>query len=75
MSPRVMVLGWRKKGRSKYDLREYYFTNRVVNIWTSLFNYVVLCDIVNKFKSHLDNFWRYQDPVYDYKSELHGSRS
>ena len=24
------------KGRAKYDLRKYYFTNRVVNAWNSL---------------------------------------
>jgi len=25
------------KGRAKYDLRKYYFTNRVVNAWSSLY--------------------------------------
>ena len=29
------------KGRAKYDSRKYYFTNRVVNAWNSLPNYVV----------------------------------
>ena len=30
------------KGRAKYDLRKYYFTNRVVNAWNSLPGHVVL---------------------------------
>jgi len=42
-------------------------TNRIVNIWNSLPNDVVLCDIGNKFKSYLDKYWQYQDIVYDYK--------
>jgi len=40
-----------EKNRSKYDLRKYFFTNRVVNIWNSLPNDVVLCNTVNIFKS------------------------
>jgi len=34
---------------------------------------VVLCDIVNK--SYLDKYWQYQDIVYDYKAEIHGTGS
>ena len=30
------------KGRAKYDLRKFYFTNRVVNAWNSLPDHVVL---------------------------------
>ena len=62
-----------EKSRTKYDLRKYYFTNRVVNIWNSLPNHVVLCDTANTFKSRLDKFWQYQDIVYDYKAEVHGT--
>jgi len=65
-----------EKSRTKYDLRKYYFTNRVVNIWNSLPNHVVLCDTVNTFnKSRLDKFWQYQDIVYGYKAEIHGNGS
>ena len=35
---------------------KYSFTNRVVNIWNSLPNKVVLADSVNCFKSRLDKF-------------------
>jgi len=33
--------------RAKYDLCKYFFTNRVVNIWNSLPNYVITADSVN----------------------------
>jgi len=44
------------KIRAKYDLRKYFFTNRVVNIWNSLPNYVITAESVNSFKSRLDKF-------------------
>jgi len=34
-----------------------------------------LCDAVNKVKLHLDRLWQYQDIVYDYKAEIHGTGS
>ena len=44
------------KCRAKYDLRKFYFTNRVVNAWIeqSPRPYVVLSETVNTFKSRLD---------------------
>ena len=36
-------------------------TNRVVNIWNSLPDYVVHADTVNCFKSRLDTFWSDQE--------------
>jgi len=44
-----------KKSRAKYDLR-IFFTNRVVNIWNSLPEYVVHADTVYCFESRLDKF-------------------
>jgi len=46
------------KFRARCDLRKYYFTNRVVNIWNSLPSYVISAETVNCFKSRLDNFWK-----------------
>jgi len=65
------------KGRAQYDLRKYYFTNRVVKAWNSLPDHVVLSETVNTFKSRLDKFWQHQDMIYDFQAELHvtGSRS
>ena len=64
-----------QKTRVIYDLRKYYFTNRVLNIWNSLPNYVVLSDTVNTFKSRLDKFWQHQDVIYDFKAEIRGTGS
>jgi len=30
----------------------------------------MLCDTVNKFQSHLDEFCQYQGIVYDHKAEI-----
>jgi len=59
------------KIRAKYDLRKCFFTNRVVNIWNSLPNYVITAESVNS----LDKFWKYQELMYNYRSELHGTGS
>jgi len=37
----------------KYDLRKYCFTNRVVNIWNSLPNWVVTAESTNILKQDL----------------------
>ena len=63
------------KIRAKYDLRKYFFTNRVVNIWNNLPNYVITPESVNSFKLHLDKFWKHQELMYNYRSELHGTGS
>ena len=60
------------KFRARYDLRKYQFTNKVVNIWNSL-PYVISAETVNCFKSRLDNFWKNQDIIYDYQSDIHGT--
>ena len=63
------------KGRAKYDLRKFYFTNRVVNAWNSLPDHVVLSETINILKSRLDKFWQHQDMIYDFQAELHGTGS
>ena len=63
------------KDRAKYDLRKFYFTNRVVNAWDSLPDHVLLSETVNTFKSRLDKFWQHQDIIYDFQAELHGTGS
>jgi len=45
------------KNRSNLELRRYYFTNHVVNLWNSLPSHVVCSPTVNSFKSRLDNYW------------------
>jgi len=63
------------KGPSKYDLRKYYFTNRVANAWNSLPDHAVLSETINTFKSRLDKFWQHEDMIYDFEAELHGTGS
>jgi len=63
------------KSRAKYDLRKYFFSNRIVNIWNSLPDHVVIADTVNCFKSRLDKFWANQELMYNFRSENHGTGS
>jgi len=52
-----------------------FFANRIVNIWNSLPSHVVSAQTVNCFKTRLDRFWLNQDIIYNYCSEIHGTRS
>jgi len=61
------------KFRVKYDLRKYYFTTRIVNVWNSLSGFVVSVDSVNCFKNRLVKFWSNQDIIYDYQADIHGT--
>ena len=58
--------------RCHYDLRKYSFTVQVINAWNSLPELVILADTVDTFKNRLGKFWKNQDMVYDYKSDLIG---
>ena len=54
--------------RFHYDLRKYYFSARIVNIWNSLPNHAV-----NVFKARLDRFWMDQDVKFDFTADLTGT--
>ena len=56
--------------RFHYDLRKYYFSARIVNIWNSLPNHVVDVNSVNLFKARLDRFSMNQDVIYDFTADL-----
>ena len=60
------------KKQVKYDLRKFYFTNRVVDVWNSLPDYVVDVETVNLFKNRLDKFWSNQALIYDYRADIAG---
>ena len=64
-----------EKSRVKYDLRKFSFSNRVVNIWKSLPNWVVSANTTNTFKARLDKFWHNQDVVYDFKAVARNQKS
>jgi len=55
--------------RFHYDLRKYYFSAGIVNIWNSLSNHVVDVNSVNVLKA-LDRFWMDQDVKYDFTADL-----
>ena len=60
------------KKRVRYDIRKYFFTERIVNMWNSLPDVVVNSSTVNQFKNRLDRHWSKQEMMYDYKAELVG---
>ena len=64
-----------EKSRVKYDVRKFSFSNRVVNIWNSLPNWVVSANTTNMFRTRLDKFWHNPDAVYDFKAQLQGTGS
>ena len=55
-----------------HDLRKYYFSARIINIWNSLPNCVVDVSTINQFNARLDKFWMHQDVLYDYTADLTG---
>ena len=56
-----------------YDLNKYCFNNRVVSIWNSLPNYVVLACSVKSFENKLDSFWINQPSLWDYNYGITGT--
>jgi len=60
-----------EKSRVKYDLQKFSFSNRVVNTWNSLPNWVVSAITTNTFKARLDKFSHNQDIIYNFRAQLH----
>ena len=58
------------KSSCKKNVRKYYFTNRVVDPWNSLADYVVDAPNVNVFKNRLDKHWECQELLYDFKASI-----
>ena len=61
------------KRQVHYDLRKYFFANRVVLLWNSLPDEVVTVATVNNFKVHLDNYWSNIAFKYDWKAIATGT--
>lgn len=60
------------KGHVHYDLRKFYFGNRIISIWNSLPDSVVNASSVATFERKLDKFWANQSCLFDYKADLTG---
>ena len=58
-----------------YNLRKYYFSNRVIQIWNSLHDSVVESNSINSFKNNLDKFWQNEDVKINWKANLTGAGS
>lgn len=55
------------KTHMHYDLRKYFFSNRVVNVWNSLPAEVVEATSVNSFKNNFDKFFANCDLKFNYE--------
>ena len=49
----------------KYNLRKYFFSNRVIQTWNSLPDFVVASGTTNSFKNNLDKFWFNEEVKYN----------
>jgi len=58
-----------------YDLRKYYFSNRIISVWNSLPDFVINSNSIASFENSLDRFWCNQACLYDYKADLTGTGS
>ena len=56
--------------RCRFDLRKYCFTNRIVNMWNSLPDNVILVNNVNQFKNRLDKHWEMHDIIFNYRADF-----
>jgi len=65
----------RKSSRSLSHLLVSSCSNRVVNTWNSLPNWVVSANSTNTFKARLDQFWHNQDITYNFRAQLQGTGS
>jgi len=61
---------YKLRHRTKYDLRKYFFTDKIINVWSSLPDIVAMSEKVNQFNNRLHKFWSNQDMIYNYKAEL-----
>jgi len=60
--------------RCRYKLRNNFFSNRIVNMWNSLPDYVVMSDTINTFKNRLDVHWKQRDFLFHYRATYTGTR-
>ncbi len=58
-----------RKKHSRLDLRKYFFSNRIIDLWNALPQHVVEAKDTNAFKNSLDRCWTNQPTYYDYLAE------
>ena len=57
--------------RCRYELRNNFFSNRIINMWNSLPDYVVMSDTINTFKNRLDAHWKHKRFFISLSSNLY----
>ena len=64
---------------SRFDVRKYFFSQRVVNLWNNLQKEVVEAPSMDSFKSKLDKAWNSRDTLYtptrSFEQSLHNSHA
>ena len=63
------------KRRARLNLRQKFFSFRVVDVWNSLPTSVIEAPSVLSFERRLDKCWRKQDLLYNFKAVFNKSRS
>jgi len=59
-----------KKQSCRLNVRRYSFTNRVVDIWKSLPEEIIVVKTVKEFEIGLDNHWKHQECKYDFSMDI-----
>jgi len=53
-----------------YDIRKFSFSNRIIPLWNSLPDNIIISLTLNTFKARLDKFWENQDVQYNWKADI-----
>ena len=53
-------------------MRKFYFTNRVVDHWNHLPNWVVTANNIKLSKKRLDQYWQH-NIIYDFRAQIQGT--
>jgi len=56
----------------RYNLRKHFFINRIIAVWNSLPNTIVIAESTNIFKNRLDRFWVNQELKFDWYADIAG---
>jgi hypothetical protein len=59
-----------KKLSYRLNVRKYSFTSRVVDIWNSLPEEIIVAKTVKDFEIGLDNHWKHQECKYDFSMDI-----
>ena len=59
-----------KKLSCRLNVRKYSFTSRVVDIWNSLPEELIVAKTVKDFEIGLDNHWKHQECKYDFSMDI-----